>query len=140
MTNTPKHTSSWVAQEPGFINPTMSDVENPRSEVTRIEDLRHTHVSLEWFLDVCAGSVLSCTTTTEPNAAAPRGNAMQASFDRTLSNYMNEIPDLLVATAQHTLLPAVKASKCRRKSFQRRWKHEIQIAPPCRPRPRGLRD
>ena len=94
-------------------------------------------------LDSCVAS---------PNAAAARGDAAQASFDRKLSHYRDEISDL--RTPKHslstscldcrrgdhtrpsrehcrtlqTLHPAGTASRCRRNSLQRRWIHEIQIA------------
>ena len=91
-------------------------------------------------LDVCVAS---------RNAAATRGDAAQAAFDRKLSNYRNEIPRVtfgihyrLVWTADgrpqlavtRTLQYAAEIASSRNgqqmsaKSLQRRWKHEIQIA------------
>ena len=92
-------------------------------------------------LDVCVASSI---------AAAARGDAVQASFDRKLSNHRNEIPDLrnqgihyrpLVWTADGRTHPAVTRTlqyagdiassrngrQMSAKSLQRRWKHEIQI-------------
>ena len=86
-----------------------------------------------------------------PNAAAARGDAAQTAFDRKLSKYRNEIPDLrnqgihyrpLVWTADGRPHPAVtrtlqkaadiassrNGQQMSAKSLQRRWKHEIQIA------------
>ena len=87
-----------------------------------------------------------------PNAAAVRGDAAQAAFDRKLSNYRQEIPDLrnqgslyrpLVWTADGRPHPAVTRTLQRAadiassrngqqmsaKSLQHKWKHEIQVAP-----------
>ena len=88
-------------------------------------------------LDVCVAS---------SNAAAARGDAAQASFDRKLSHYRYEIshsPSLSRLDRGRATTPAVTrtlrdaadvesesdtASRCRRKSLQRRWTHVIQIA------------
>ena len=93
-------------------------------------------------LDVCVAS---------SSAAAARGDAVQASFDRKLSNDRNEIPDLrnqgihcrpLVSTAAGPPHPAVTRTlqyaadiassrndqQMSAKLLQRRWKHELQIA------------
>ena len=91
-------------------------------------------------LDVCVAS---------RNAAATRGDAAQAAFDRKLSNYRNEIPRVtfgihyrLVWTADGRPQPAVtrtlqyaaeiassrNGQQMSAKSLQRRWKHESQIA------------
>ena len=93
-------------------------------------------------LDVCVASSV---------AAAARGDAAQAAFDRELSHYRNEIGKLrqqgihnrpLIWTADGRPHPAVTRTlqyaadiACSRngqqmsaKSLHRRWKHEIQIA------------
>ena len=95
-------------------------------------------------LDVCVASSI----------AAARGDAAQASFDRKLSHYRNEIVERrqqgihyrpLVWTADgrphpaatRTLQDAADIAASRNgeqmsaKSLQRRWKHEIQIALLC---------
>ena len=94
-------------------------------------------------VDVCVAS---------PTAAAARGDAAQAAFDRKLSNYRHEILDLrnqgilcrlLVWTADgrphtavtRTLHCAADIASSRNgqqmlaKALQDRWKHEIQTAP-----------
>ena len=84
-----------------------------------------------------------------PHAAAVRGDAAQAAFDRTLSNYWLEIPDLrnlgivvplsgqrmgdhtaVTRTLQHAadIASSRNGQLMSAKSLQRRWKHEIQIA------------
>ena len=93
-------------------------------------------------LDVCVAS---------STAAAARGDAAQAAFDRKISHYRHQVPDLrgqgviyrpLVWTADgrphpaatRTLQYAADVASCRNghhmsaKSLQRRWKHEIQMA------------
>ena len=85
------------------------------------------------------------------NAAAARGDAAQASFDRKLSHYRNEISELrnqgihyrpLVWTADGRQHPAItrtlqyaadiasgrNGQQMSAESIQRRWKHEFQIA------------
>ena len=92
-------------------------------------------------LDVCIAS---------SNAAAARGDAAQAAFDRTLSHYSREIPELqnqgihyrpLVWTADGRPHPAVtrtlqyagdiassrNGQQMSAKSLQHRWKHQIAI-------------
>ena len=76
-------------------------------------------------------------------AAAARGDAVQAAFDRKLSHYTNEIVELrqqdiqfrpLVWTAYGRPQPAADIASSRNdqqmsaESLQRRWKQEIQIA------------
>ena len=86
-----------------------------------------------------------------PNAAEAGGDAAPAAFDRKLSDYRHEIPDLrnqrihhrpLVWTAGGRPHPAVTRTlqyaadiassrnghQMSTKSLQHRWKHEIQIA------------
>ena len=84
------------------------------------------------------------------SAVAARGDAAQAAFDRKISHYRREIPELrapdivhrhLLWTAdsrphpadtrtyntQQTLQRAATVSKCQQKALQHEWKHEMQI-------------
>ena len=86
-----------------------------------------------------------------PNAAAARGDAAQAAFDRKLSHYRQPIPDLrgqgilcrslawtpdrrphpaVTRTLQHAadIASSRNGQQMSATSLQHRWKHEIQVA------------
>ena len=125
---------------PGFLrNPEDSPLRNPGPAVVFTTAAVPGRSAA---LDVCVASSI---------AAAARGDAAQAAFDRKLTHYRNEMGELrqqnihcrpLVWTADgrphpavtRTLQNAADVTSSRNgqhqsaKSLHRRWKHEIQIA------------